>query len=162
QLIVLTPVFLLQLAIPETVTGVPTGGQVSPLVMLGGVLGGVLVTIGLAPMVSGSPVHVMAQEFIDQRVTLAQAMQFGVRRVGQPPFQILLPSVEWVTADGTPTAAPFGIPPATGARPVLNYTHFVIGLVAIHLVNVLVQTFAYICWTLLYFDLRIRKEGFDL
>jgi hypothetical protein len=78
------------------------------------------------------------------------------------PLQILLPSVEWVTADGAPAATPLGLRPAPGARPVLNYTNFLVGLVALHLVNVLVQTFTYVCWTLVYFDLRIRKEGFDL
>ena len=30
------------------------------------------------------------------------------------------------------------------------------------LVNILVQTYGAVCLTLLYFDLRIRKEGFDL
>jgi hypothetical protein len=30
------------------------------------------------------------------------------------------------------------------------------------LLNFLVQTYGAICFTLLYFDLRIRKEGYDL
>jgi hypothetical protein len=47
--------------------------------------------------------------------------------------------------------------------PVLtNYGNYVINLVVGYLLNILVGAYAAICWTLFYFDLRIRKEGFDL
>jgi hypothetical protein len=50
-----------------------------------------------------------------------------------------------------------------GTRPVLkSYPNHVIHLVVNFLVSTLVQTYYSICLTLLYFDLRIRKEGFDL
>jgi hypothetical protein len=50
----------------------------------------------------------------------------------------------------------------TGTKAIPNYTNNAIQVVVNFLVNTLVQTYNAVCMTLLYFDLRIRKEGFDL
>jgi len=49
-----------------------------------------------------------------------------------------------------------------GIRVVYNTTNQLINVILSFPFNVLVGTYASICITLLYFDLRIRKEGFDL
>jgi hypothetical protein len=43
-----------------------------------------------------------------------------------------------------------------------NYRNYIINLSIGYVGQILVQTYAAICWTLLYFDIRIRKEGLDL
>lgn len=54
------------------------------------------------------------------------------------------------------------VPADVGVKSVLNYRNHAIHVLAETLLNILVQTYGAICWTLFYFDLRIRKEGFDL
>ncbi len=44
----------------------------------------------------------------------------------------------------------------------INPTNYAIILLILQFVNILLQTYTDICATLLYLDLRIRKEGFDL
>jgi hypothetical protein len=46
-------------------------------------------------------------------------------------------------------------------RPV-NYGNYLIIHSVTFLIQVLLQTYQYICITLVYFDLRVRKEGYDL
>jgi len=41
-------------------------------------------------------------------------------------------------------------------------TNYVIYVVLVFMLDVVVQSYATVCWTLFYLDLRIRKEGFDL
>jgi hypothetical protein len=43
-----------------------------------------------------------------------------------------------------------------------NYTNHVIHIVLLYLPNILLTAYLSVCLTLLYFDLRIRKEGYDL
>jgi hypothetical protein len=64
-------------------------------------------------------------------------------------LQLVLPSQELVNT-------------VNGPRPVLNFRNHALGVTISTLLNILVQTYGAVCWTLLYFDLRIRKEGFDL
>jgi hypothetical protein len=45
---------------------------------------------------------------------------------------------------------------------IVNYQHYYLSLAVQTLGKILVQTFGAVCVTLLYFDLRIRKEGLDL
>jgi len=54
------------------------------------------------------------------------------------------------------------VPVQGGIRVVYNTTNQLINVILSFPFNVLVGTYASICITLLYFDLRIRKEGFDL
>jgi hypothetical protein len=54
------------------------------------------------------------------------------------------------------------VPTDFGHTTVFIYRNYVINVLVIQLVNILVQTYLAVCVTLLYFDIRIRKEGFDL
>jgi hypothetical protein len=49
-----------------------------------------------------------------------------------------------------------------GAHVQLNMVNYVVNILVGQLVGVLLQTYLSICMTLLYFDLRARKEGYDL
>lgn len=70
---------------------------------------------------------------------------------GQQVLDLLLPSMEVIPVeDGAVQIA------------VKSYPYHVVKVALGFLVSVLVQTFWNICTTLFYFDLRIRKEGFDL
>lgn len=79
-------------------------------------------------------------------VLLNVLLQLGLGFV----LEALLPSVEYVR-----TA--FGLQPR-----IINFRNHAIQTVILQLLSILVQTYGAICLTLLYFDLRIRKEGFDL
>lgn len=61
----------------------------------------------------------------------------------------VLPSTEWV-------------PSTSGRTPVFHYPQYVVNQLVTYAVNILVHSYSAVCFTLLYFDLRIRKEGFDL
>jgi uncharacterized membrane protein len=53
--------------------------------------------------------------------------------------------------------------PALGPnQEIFNFTNFGIHQLVLQLVNIFLQTYAAICTTLIYFDLRVRKEGYDL
>jgi hypothetical protein len=47
-------------------------------------------------------------------------------------------------------------------REVLNVRNYLINTALSELVDILARTLQAVCFTLMYFDLRIRKEGFDL
>jgi hypothetical protein len=68
---------------------------------------------------------------------------------------ILLPPQEVVPVDIPGTTA-------RGSKIVFNYTNHIINTLVGLLVSILVQAYQAVCVTLLYFDLRIRKEGYDL
>jgi hypothetical protein len=61
----------------------------------------------------------------------------------------LLPSAEMVTTQ-------------SGVTQVINKPNFIINTVLGNLVQILVDSYMAVCFTLFYFDLRIRKEGYDL
>jgi hypothetical protein len=61
----------------------------------------------------------------------------------------VLPSQEFVLTD-------------TGVTTIPHHGNQAIQILVSQMINILVQTYYAICLTLLYFDLRIRKEGFDL
>jgi hypothetical protein len=54
------------------------------------------------------------------------------------------------------------VPAGEGVRVEFNAANHVIGTVVTQLVQILFSTYLAVCTTLLYLDLRIRKEGFDL
>jgi hypothetical protein len=64
-------------------------------------------------------------------------------------LQFVLPSQELIPAD-------------EGPRIDINPVNHAIATLVAQLVNILFKTFMAVCTTLLYLDLRIRKEGFDL
>lgn len=65
-------------------------------------------------------------------------------------LQLVLPSMHQVRGAG-------GLPVN-----VMNPANYLINQAVSFLINVLVSTYGTICLTLLYYDIRIRKEGFDL
>jgi hypothetical protein len=80
-----------------------------------------------------------------------------------------------IPTNGPPVVAPGlqrELPGAPGGAPQFDlrdfapgefyYHNYVIQQVIDFLVRVLLQSYSAVCWTLFYFDLRIRKEGFDL
>jgi hypothetical protein len=54
------------------------------------------------------------------------------------------------------------VPGPGGIIQVVNTQNYVIFIAIAYLVGVVAHSYAIVCWTLFYFDLRIRKEGFDL
>jgi hypothetical protein len=80
-------------------------------------------------------------------IVVIGAMQFILPQV----LEILLPARALVQT-------PFGQAPG----PIVNFPYFAIQTSIVFLVSILFQTYLAVCVTLLYFDLRIRKEGFDL
>jgi hypothetical protein len=54
------------------------------------------------------------------------------------------------------------IPVQGGVQMRLNYPNLVLGSAVSFLADALLLSYTSVCWTLFYFDLRIRKEGFDL
>jgi hypothetical protein len=75
----------------------------------------------------------------------AGVVQFGVEK----GLEAVLPSVEI-------------IPTADGPRVEFDKTNAAVNTIVTQLVQILFTTFLAVCTTLLYLDLRIRKEGFDL
>jgi uncharacterized membrane protein len=67
-------------------------------------------------------------------------------------LQALLPASEQIQVPGT------FIPQTT----ITNPTNHAIHIVITYLLNILLNTYLSVCVTLFYFDLRIRKEGYDL
>ena len=67
------------------------------------------------------------------------------------PLNQFLPAMEMVPGPG-----------GVVQQKLVSFPNFVIQQVASFLVTVLGQSYQAICMTLIYFDLRIRKEGFDL
>jgi hypothetical protein len=64
-------------------------------------------------------------------------------------FEEVIPSTELIESD-------------RGEMEVLNFRNYAIQVLLSTLLIILVQTYRSVCWTLLYFDLRIRKEGYDI
>ena len=78
-----------------------------------------------------------------------------------PPTLILgqvLPAYDQVLVEKMNPPDPFEL----GFRLIPMYPNLWINVMVAWLVSVLAQAYAAICVTLLYFDLRNRKEGFDL
>jgi hypothetical protein len=64
-------------------------------------------------------------------------------------FDQLMPYMEVVTTQ-------------SGVKGIINRTNYSVHTLIEALLNILVQTFMAVCFTLLYFNIRIRKEGYDL
>jgi hypothetical protein len=45
---------------------------------------------------------------------------------------------------------------------IINQTNYFIFVIVAYLIQMVSHSYGIVCWTLFYFDLRIRKEGFDL
>jgi hypothetical protein len=79
-------------------------------------------------------------------LTVVIGMIFGI---GAGVLELVVPPVEQVFTDA-------------GFRQIFHYRNYAINVVVKQLVQILVATFQAVCLTLCYFDLRIRKEGYDL
>jgi hypothetical protein len=236
NLIALSPLILLQLVQPGLESGAVQRGQSGPLadsstvgVALGIGLATLVLTLILSQIGNAAVLHVIAQEFVDQRVGLGQAFRFAFHRFGRLLGAAILAGltiglgfllciapgilfaiwyvfvsqvvvVEGLKAEKAMSRSKeltsgyrgriFGIlvlclvigivfqasagllqrvlptqeivQTNFGYTTVFIYRNYVINVLVIQLVNILVQTYLAVCITLLYFDIRIRKEGFDL
>jgi hypothetical protein len=230
NLIFLAPVIVVQLLLP--VSGMPILMTMSALILL-------LLVLILQPVATAAQLYVVAQEFVDRRVSVAQALGFAFPRFGSllgasimvgllfgvGALLCLVPGLiflvwyifttQVIVVEGAGASAAmerskvltagfrwrvFGVfvlvlvltyiaqfallsvqyvlPPYENVRTEvvpafggelqvrtgrkLNYGNYAINVVLQQLATILVQTYGAICWTLFYFDLRIRKEGFDL
>jgi hypothetical protein len=232
NLIVMIPMLAYQMAMPAFLVSGDSGPP-SPemfLAFMVGTLGVVLIALILAPMAAAASLHVIGQEFIGERVGIADAFRFAFRRFlpllgvsilvglilfaglfmcGFPYFIFLT----WYAfagqvvvmegrsgMDALNRSKDLGsdffwrilgvlallfvvslvaafinnilnqlfqplevVPSDTGPRIVLrSYGLYVVAQVVNFLLAIAVQSYSAVCTTLLYFDLRIRKEGFDL
>lgn len=82
-------------------------------------------------------------------LVLMLALQFGFSMVAGVIQVVVLPTYENVST-------------AFGVVQKINVANHFINVILTYLVAILAGSFATVCWTLCYFDLRIRKEGFDL
>ncbi|HLJ95995.1 MAG TPA: hypothetical protein VKU02_22665 [Gemmataceae bacterium] len=229
DLLVLCPILLVELAIPLLQGGQPQSLPAVQLQQLAGGLAALLLTTILQPIATAAILHIIAQEFIDQRAEMGEALRFALHRFGRVLFASLLAGllimfgslcciapgllfavwyvfvgqvviVEGLKGEkalarskeltsgyrwrvfgmfmlflviGFLSGAAIGalqrvlpsaelVPTAAGLRAIPNFRNQAIHIVLNTLINFLVQTYSAICFTLLYFDLRIRKEGFDL
>jgi hypothetical protein len=81
-------------------------------------------------------------------VVLLAAIQIVVG-VAFGTLSYVLPTHEFVSTDAGPTA-------------VLNYRNYCIQQGLLWFIQVFVESYSAVCFTLAYFDIRNRKEGFDL
>lgn len=226
NLIVLSPLIVYQLAAPSLTTA---GGAFGALIVFAIAF---LLTLILQPVGTGAILHVIAQEFIDQRVGVGAALSFALGRFFRllgtsilagliiglgslcivPGFIFMvwyafIAQVVVVEALGGEKAlsrskrltegfrwrifglvvlvviiqgiivglggalnlvlpsseqVPVDVPGGSAVRAVFNYRNYAINTLVSQLLNILVASFSAVCFTLMYFDLRIRKEGFDL
>lgn len=66
------------------------------------------------------------------------------------PLRVVLPATETVQTQFGPQ------------EKLISYPNFAIQTAVAFLISIVAQSYQSVCFTLLYFDLRIRKEGFDL
>ncbi|MCE9564460.1 MAG: hypothetical protein K8U57_20675 [Planctomycetes bacterium] len=230
NLLVLSPLILIQLALPYLLTSVPG----DPLAGFGAVMGAsffaLLLYLVLQPIATAAILHIVMQEYLNKRATVGEAFAFAMTRflslLGTSILVVLILIVAFICfcipfiylgilysvvaqvvvlekLGGTSALSrsqqlianywwrAFGIiflclvgqaivtkslemgleavlpslqviPAANGPRIEINGTNHIIGTFVTQLARILFSTFTAICTTLLYLDLRIRKEGFDL
>jgi hypothetical protein len=127
-----------------------------PLTVFYGLFAQVVVMEDLAGMKSLNRSKVLVQGF-GWRIFFIYFFVFGIFVVLQNLMAGLL---EYIL----PAHVHIQIPPLgiSVPGPIANYGRFVLNNTTIFLVGLIVQAYTAVCTTLLYFDLRIRKEGYDL
>jgi hypothetical protein len=230
--IVLAPLLLYQVVMPAFLFDAQTGGAPPEMMLafLGGSLGVLLLMLILIPIGQAATLHVIGQEFIDERVGVGAALRFAAKRfltllgvsilLGFILFAGMLLCVvpyfiflTWYAFSGQVVVMEglagmnalnrskdlgkdsygriFGllallfvisliaavvnsvlnqvfkpmevVATSTGPRFVLHsYGLYALAQTVNFLLSVAVQSYTAVCLTLMYFDLRIRKEGFDL
>ncbi len=93
-------------------------------------------------------------------VTDHRGRVFGVILLILIGGQIVLYGVEKGLESALPTFQE--VPTADGRKLVMDTNNYVISTLVTQLVQILFASYAAVCTTLLYLDLRIRKEGFDM
>src|SRR5260370_9254154 len=83
DLLVLAPVLLAQLALPLLQMGQPLTAQSATLQVVVGSLIVLLLTLILQPIATAAILHIVAQEFIDQRAGMGCAARFALHRFGR-------------------------------------------------------------------------------
>jgi hypothetical protein len=91
-------------------------------------------------------------------VILLLGILVGLASLAASLMNNILPGVEYVKRTGGARDNPFD----PGIPVIVNYTNYAINTAVAFLVQIFGGTFLAIATTLLYFDLRIRKEGYDL
>jgi hypothetical protein len=236
NLIALSPIILLQLVQPQLASVGTQPGQSGPFadsslvgVAIGVGLATFVLTIILSQIGNAAVLHIIAQEFVDQRVGLGQALRFALHRFGRLLGAAILAGLTiglgfvlciapgiifaiWyvfvsqvVVVEGLKAEKAMSrskeltsgyrgrilgilvlciaismvfqasagllqrvlpmqemVRTDFGYTTVFIYRNYVINVLVTQMVNILVQTYLAVCITLLYFDIRIRKEGFDL
>jgi hypothetical protein len=96
NLIVLSPLLLLQLALPKLLES-----EESPAAALGGAMVVLVLALILSPIGTAAILHVISQEFINRRAGIAEAFRFALNRFGS----LLFGSFVFVMAVGLGLAA---------------------------------------------------------
>ncbi|HWY88667.1 MAG TPA: hypothetical protein VNX28_18280 [Gemmataceae bacterium] len=230
NLMVLWPVIIFQIAFPMVAP------PDSPASIFIGIWIALILAIIVQPIGSAAMLHIISQDFVDQRVTIGSAIRFAMRRFGSllgtsiltgivvgvglclcgvpgvlfyvwyalfaqivvvenlggmnalnrsktltegfrwRVFGVLILvivislitqySVALLLERVIPSYDLLPVPKKNqfdmGFRLVAKYPNLWINLIVAWLISILVQAYGTICVTLLYFDLRNRKEGFDL
>jgi hypothetical protein len=230
NLLVLLPALPYQLALPFLLIGQPSNAQL--LILLGGTVLLLLLSILLTPLGSGAILYIIAQEFADRQAGLGCAFAFAWRRFRRLVaasfiwnlvflagfLSCLAPGIVFavyfafvlqsIVVEGCPAVDAFGrsqvltrgyrgrvlavllllfllflgafgvqmgvswllpglVPKSQDvtlelAFELASYPNYVIGVIVGFLATTLAGTYYSVCLTLFYFDLRIRKEGYDL
>jgi hypothetical protein len=230
NLLVLTPVILVQIAAPFLTDGAPAMDPATAMTTMGVGMFALFLALVLQPLGTAAVLQIIMEEYIGNRVTMGQALAYAMTRflpligasllVGLIVFAGLLlcciPGIYfaisyifisqvvvlerlgpgealqrcWKLIEGH-RGRVFGvlllvgianmivqvalgavfqfvlpaeelIPTEDGFETKLNPVNHIVGTLVAQLASILFSTYTAVCTTLLYLDLRIRKEGFDL
>ena len=230
NLIVLTPVILLQVAIPFVVQGGNQFDQKTLIAMAGAGLFALLLTLILQPIGTAAILYIVMEEYAGRKPSMGEAFSFALTRfmtlIGASIVVGLIVAVGFVLCCvpgiyfavsyafiaqvvvleklgvgeamsrsqklvkgffgrvfgvllligaaniAIQMALQFGlaavlppqeiVPAGQGVQVKVNAMNQVIDTLITQLVSIVFSTYMAVCTTLLYLDLRIRKEGFDL
>jgi hypothetical protein len=142
-------------------------------------LAGLIIFLGLLALIIPGIILAVSYSFVGQVVVLeglngmdalnrSRSLSLGYRwRIFGILFLIgfLQGILQQVINAALNAGLPLGTYVQTAYGPVLadiNFTNYAIHQFIIVLVNILLTTYQVVCLTLMYFDLRVRKEGYDL
>ncbi len=120
-----------------------------------------------------SPCTFVGQVIVLEKLGIGESLQRSYNLIGGYRWRVfgilfLIGLAGWIVQQalqfglGQALPASEPIPAAGGAKLNWNVVNFVITICIVQLVEIVFQTYIAVCTTLLYLDLRIRKEGFDL
>jgi hypothetical protein len=190
NLIVLGPLIAVQLFLPEVAAQLESGQvgppQISPtqaLVAAGAFLLAAFLSLILQPIGTAAILYIIAEDFVDRPATLGSALRFAFGRflplLGTSLllglvllagflmlcFPVVIFAVWYAfAAQVVVVENRSGMDALSRSKDLLvpRYPAYYVNTLVAQLLSILVQTYQAVCVTLMYFDLRIRKEGFDL